>query len=291
MTDRQKAFLSILIGSILGGAMGAITKVGLLEIPPLSFAFLRFLLAAIIITPLILKKKRKIVKDFIAIAPLSVLAAVNIAFFTVGVKTTTATISQILYAGVPIIIGLVSHFFLSEKLGLKKISGITIGFIGVVVVVFLPVLEKGKTFSGDLTGNVFIVIGVISWSLYMIFSKRLQRNYSPFIIVSIFIVLTTLVLFPFFLIDLRVNNGWWVNVGFNGLLSLLYVTIIGTITTYILMQYAIKHGGSVFASMAFYLQPIFGFLAAFIILGERLTLGILIGGTLALLGVFFVTKK
>lgn len=291
MTDRQKAFLSIFLGSVMGGAMGAVTKVGLLEIPPLSFAFIRFFAATIIIFPFILKKKRKMIKDFIAVAPFSVLAALNIAFFTIGVKATTATISQILYAGVPIIIGLVSHFLLSEKLGFTKISGIAIGFIGVLTVVLLPVLEKGKAFSGDLTGNIIITVGVVCWSLYMVFSKRMQKNYSPFVIVSVFIILTAIALFPFFLLDLRTNNGWWTNVGFNGLISLLYVVIIGTITTYLLMQYAIKHGGSVFASMAFYLQPVFGFLAAFLILGEKLTLGLLIGGTLALLGVFFVTKS
>ncbi|MDO8658564.1 MAG: DMT family transporter [Candidatus Levybacteria bacterium] len=292
MTNRQKAFLFIFIGSIMGGAISAVTKVGLIEIPPLSFAFLRFFGAAIIITPFyILKKKRKVIKDFIAVAPISVLAAANIALFTIGVKTTTATISQILYAGVPIIIGLVSHFLLSEKLGFTKISGIAVGFIGVIIVIFLPILEKGKAFSGDLTGNMLIATGVISWSLYIVFSKRMQKNYSPFVIVSIFIILTAIVLFPFFLIDLRTNNGWWINVGFNSLISLLYVVIIGTIITYLLMQYAIKHGGIVFSSMAFYLQPVFGFLAAFIILGEGLTTGILIGGILALLGVFFVTKK
>lgn len=203
MTDRQKAFLSIFLGSILGGAMGAVTKVGLLEIPPLSFAFIRFFVATVIIFPFILKSERKIIKDFITVAPMSLLAALNIAFFTIGVKTTTATISQILYAGVPIIIGLVSHFLLSEKLGFAKISGIIVGFIGVLVVVFLPILEKGKVFSGDLTGNIIIAAGVVCWSLYMVFSKRIQKTYSPFVIVSIFIMLTAIVLFPFFLLDLK----------------------------------------------------------------------------------------
>ena len=72
---------------------------------------------------------------------------------------------------------------------------------------------------------------------------------------------------------------------------MLYITIVATIITYILNQYAIKHGGSIFASMAYYLLPVFSFFSAFLLLGERLTQGILIGGILALLGVFFVTKK
>lgn len=291
MTNRQKAFFSIFLGSILGGAMSAVTKIGLSQIPPLSFAFLRFLLATIIIAPFILKAKREIIKDFISIAPLSLFAAVNIAFFTTGVKMTTATISQLLYAGVPLLTGFISYIFLSEKLEVQKVAGILTGFIGVLIIVFLPVIDQGKNFSGDLTGNLLVVIGVISWSFYMVFSKKLQRDYSPFVIVSIFIILTTIILFPFFLFELRTNYGWWNNVMLTGLISMLYVVIIGTIVSYLLTQYAIKHAGSVFASTAFYLQPIFGFLSAFVILGEKLTFGIILGGILALLGVFLTTKK
>lgn len=271
--------------------MSAATKIGLLEIPPLSFAFLRFLIASLIIIPFALKAKKKISRDFIKIAPLSIFAVLNIAFFTVGVKTTTATISQILYAGVPLLTALFSYVFMAERLNFRKTAGILLGFIGVVAVVFLPVFESGKAFSGDLRGNMLITGGVICWSFYMVFSKKLQRNHSPFEIVSIFIILTTLVLLPFFLLELKTNYGWWDKVEIHGLISMFYVTVVGTIFAYLLSQYAIKHGGSVFASTAFYLQPIFGFLSAFIVLGEKLTLGIVIGGSLALLGVFFVTKK
>lgn len=55
--------------------------------------------------------------------------------------------------------------------------------------------------------------------------------------------------------------------------------------------YVIKLGGSVFASMGFYLTPVFAFLAAFVLLGEKLTSGFLFGGTLALLGIYLTTRK
>lgn len=291
MSDRQKAFLLIILSSIMGGGMGAFTKIGLSEIPPLSFAFTRFFLALLIVMPLLIKAKRKIIKDFAVVGPLSLFASVNIIFFTLGVKTTTATISQVLYAGVPILIGFLSYLFLKEKLGIQKTIGILIGFVGVLVVVFLPLIEQNNFFSGDLLGNMIISIGVVCWSIYMFASKKLQKTHSPFIIVGIFIILTTLILFPFFLLDLKTNYGWWIHLSFNSLVSMFYVVFIGTIGSYLLGQYAIKHGGTVFASMTFYIQPIFAFLIAYLTLGERLTLGIFVGGLLALLGVFFTTKR
>ena len=49
MTNKQKAIIFILLISILGGATQAITKIGLVDFPPLSFAYVRFLIAGIII--------------------------------------------------------------------------------------------------------------------------------------------------------------------------------------------------------------------------------------------------
>ena len=60
---------------------------------------------------------------------------------------------------------------------------------------------------------------------------------------------------------------------------------------YLLYQYAIKHGGSVFASMVFYLLAIFAFFFAFLLLGEGLTIGLVAGGILVLLGIYLTTGK
>lgn len=291
MTDRQKAFISVIIGSISGGAVSTLMKVGLTQIPPLSFAFLRFFLAFLIILPFIIKKKKNILKHFKEISPISLFATVNIALFVLGVRYTTATVSQLLYAAVPLFIGLVSYLFLSQGLPANKISGIIVGFLGIVIVVIMPVLEKGKAISGDFNGNIIIALAVVCYSIYMIFSKKLQEKHSPFEITSIFILLTTIILFPFFIFELHSYNNWWIYATLQDYSTIVYSSLFATVFSYILGQYAIKHGGAIFASMAFYIQPIVAFVSAFFILGERLTAGIIIGGSLALLGVFFVTKK
>lgn len=290
MNNKQKAFFSIFVYSLLSGAMAAVTKVGLSQVPPLSFAFIRFFLASFIVAPFIWKKRKFLIKDLKTLGPLSFFATLNIIFFVVGIKLTTANISQILYAAVPIVVGLLMHFILGEKLSSRKTMGITIGFIGVFIVLFLPILEKGK-FAGDFFGNLMLVAAVISWSLYMALSKKAQKTHSSLHIVSIFIIITAVALFPFFLVESASQYGWWNGININSALSILYVVLAGTISTYLLNQYSIKHGGIIFASMAFYLSPLFGFLVAFLLLGEQLTTGLVVGGALALLGVYITTKK
>lgn len=289
MTDRQKAIIFILLISILGGATQAITKIGLIDFPPLSFAFVRFLIAGIVISPFLLKKN--FLKALWKLTPFSLLGSVNIAFFILGIKTTTATIGTILYAGVPLLTALFIFLLFKERLSGRKELGIALGFFGVAIVTLLPIIEKGSRFSGDLVGNMLISVGVISWSLYMVYSKKKLQAFSPFFVTAAFIWVTCIALFPLFLIESIFYPSWWKSLTLSGLLSLGYISIISTIIVYLLNQYAIKHGGSILASMGYYLVPVLAYVFAFFLLGERLTLGIIIGGSLALLGVYITTKN
>jgi drug/metabolite transporter (DMT)-like permease len=289
MNDKQKAIIFILLTVVLGGATSTITKIGLEKFPPLSFAFIRFLIAGIIIFPFLLKTN--FFKDFKRLVLFSLLGTINITVFILGIKTTTATIGQLLYAGVPLLTAAFLFIFYKEKLTVRKSLGMGIGLIGVLFVILLPILEKGTRFSGDLLGNVLIGIGVISWSLYMTYSKKKLKSFSPFVLTAAFIWVTCFVLFPLSLTDLLSYPNWWINLTVPSVLSLFYVSVVSTVAVYLFNQYSIKHGGAILASMQYYLYPIFAYISAYIFLGEQLTLGLIVSGVLTLLGVYIVTKN
>ena len=290
MNDKQKAFTAVLLIILIGAGTPPITKIGLFEIPPLSFAFIRFVLASFLILPFFLIKKRSFRKDFKRLVLVSLLATGNIIFFVLGIKLTTANISQLIYAGVPIITAFILYGGFGQKLSPRNIFGIALGFIATLIILLLPILERGEKFAGDLRGNVFLLIAVVMYSLYVVFTKRLLNKYSPFEISSIFIFVTTIALLPFFIFDLSTKTRWWESIAISGSLSMIYVVLFTTIASYVLNQYAIKHGGVVFYSMVFYLTPFFGFLAAFLLLGERLTPGLITGAIFVLLGTYIATQ-
>lgn len=289
MSDKQKAIIFILLASVLGGATQTVAKIGLTSFPPLSFAFIRFLIAGIVVFPFLLK--RNFLKDLRQLIPLSLLGTINIAFFILGIKTTTATIGTLLYAAVPLLTAVFLFVFFRERITRRKEIGIIIGFIGVLFIALLPVIDKGTKFSGDLLGNILIGMAVISWSLYMVYSKRKQHSFSPFIVTSAFIWVTCIALFPLFLTDLISYPNWWHNITLPSILSLGYISIVSTVIVFLLIQYSIKHGGAILASMQYYLLPIVAYISAFFLLGERLTAGLVVGSFLALLGVYITTKK
>lgn len=290
MSDKQKALIFMLLVSVIGGLTSPVIKIGLVSIPPLSFAFIRFLIAGLLILPFLVG--RKDLKSLWKLMPLSLLMSFNIILFILGLKTTTATISQILYAVSPLLVALFLFILFKERLTKGKAIGIAVGFLGVVIVVLLPVLEKGTKFSGDLIGNILITCGAVLSSLYLTYSRKAHTDrLSPFIITSSSILVTCIVLFPLFLFESANQSGWWNSLTSSSVFAVIYISTVSTVLNYILLQYSIKHGGSILTSMQHYLAPPLAFVFSYFLLGEQLTAGLVIGGILVLLGVYVTTKK
>lgn len=287
MGDKQKALAAVILSALAGSATAAITKIGLNDLPPFAFVFWRFVIASIVILPFI--KVNKIIPDSIKLLPVSLFFTANIFFFIIGIGMTTATVSQVLYAGTPFIISAILFFLLKEKIKSSTLLGIVIGFLGVAFIIFLPAFFAGK-FSGNILGNIIISGGVISTSFFLIRSRSALKKYSPLTITAANILTTALISIPFFLWEVRSGHNKMVfNPESAG--AVIYVAVATTVVAYILNQYAIKKGGSIFASMLYYLNPLFSYFWAALLLGEKLNSGIIIGGLLILFGVFVVTSK
>lgn len=289
MNSKTKAILAILLGSILGGAMSPVTKIGLVKIPPFTFSFIRLFIASIIILPLFIKAKIKFDKNFFKLLLISLLPVINIAFFVSGVKLTTASIASMLYGGAPILTGLFVLMLHKESLSFKKWLLILLGLAGVGIVVLLPLIDKDSLHVGNLQGNLLITIGVITYSIYGVLTKKYVKLFSPFIVTASFIFLGSLIFFILSLFELKFKFDYLSALSLNSVLAVIYVSLFGTLAGYTLHQYAIKHGGPVSASLSFYLLPIFGFLTSFALLGERLTAGLIIGTILVFTSVALTT--
>ncbi len=291
MSGRKIALIALIFAVLLGSGTAGITKKGLMEIPPYSFTFFRFFIASLFVLPFFLHSKGHKTSNLKELIPTSLFATGNVLFFILGVSLTTANVGSLIYAAVPLLIAVILYVLYRHRFSRQKECGLIIGFLGVLLITVLPLVEKGQAFAGNIGGNLLLTVAIISWSFYMVFSKRLHEKYSPFLITSNFIFLSTVVLFPFFLWDLYTKFGWWHDLSGWGIFSILYVAIIITVINYILNQYVIKHGGTVMAATMFYIMPIFGFIINFFLLGELLTTGFIMGSLLALVGTYLVVRK
>ena len=283
-----KSLILILLAAVLGGGVGALSKLSLKEIPPLPFTLFRFILATATLLPFIIKGRELFSRSVKKVVLVSLLATANVTIFIFGLERTTATISQMLYVAVPLITAVWSYFLLKEHLTVRKALGLFIGFAGVIIVVLLPILEDKTVFEGDLAGNLMIFAAVISFSLYLVLSKKLQNEYTPMGMTIFFVLTTTAV--QLLLAPLDRGKIWGTLGGFSAetIFGVLYVGIIGTGIYYLIYQHAIKGATPVVVSMILYLQPVFAALWAYMLLGEKVTSGLLIGGALSFMGVGMV---
>lgn len=285
----KSVFLIFLI-AFIGGGVSVFAKISLKEIPPLSFTLLRFLLATCVLLPFVIKNKEFQFKNLKKVISISLLATANVTLFIFGVGRTTAIISQMLYAGVPLIAGVFSFLLLKEKIYPRKLSGMLIGFIGVLLIVLLPVFGQHKSLNGDLLGNLIILIGVCSFSLYSVLSKQFQKEYSPLELTIFFVLTTTAVQLLLAPLDFKQNQIWWSGISAGAVFGVIYVGVLGTGIYYLIYQHAIKNTTPIIASMTLYLQPIFAFLWASVLLGEKITPEFILGAILAFIGVALVTN-
>jgi len=291
MRKQTKALLAIILTAILGGGIPVMSKVSLIEIPPLSVAALRFSIASVFLLPTFIKYSPRKLHELSKVIGASLFGTVNILLFVFGIKYTSATMGQMIYALVPVLAGILSYFLIKEKITGKKILGVGLGLLGTIIIVLLPVIEKGVSLESGLKGNLLILMAVMAFSFYPVLSKKLQKKYNPLFLSSVFIITTAIVALALSLSDWLINPYWWQSVSLQAWIGVIYLGIFGGAGYYVLYQYAIKYGTPIIASMILYLQPAMVFLWAKTLLGEKLTPGLVVGGILALTGAYLTTAS
>lgn len=153
-----------------------------------------------------------------------------------------------------------------------------------IVITLIPNLSKVTENIGTILENGLVLIAVISYALYTVFSKKLQEKNSP-IALTTMMTLTTIVasslLIPF---DINKYSDVASNLSVGAILAVLYIGVIGTAVYFLLFQKVIKKTNPIIASTLFYLQPVCTSLWSYILINEKLTISLLIGSIFILCG-------
>lgn len=294
MSKRTLGVLALLGATLFWGAGPVITKLGIKEVPPYSLAFLRFFLAAILILPFFFatghqKIARSDLLRFIMAGLFG--SGLNAIFFMSGIARTTATQSAAIFATVPLVNAVAASIILKEKPTIVRITGVLIGLIGSLLIALGPYLinsDNGQVL-GDVFGNLLVGVSVISWVAYIIISKELLKKYSPLTVTTVSFLVGTVLLLPFFFIELISNPTWYLNMTQEGIISIVYGAVFAFVLSFLLYQYGLKQTSAFEAGIVIYLNPVLASIFAIPILGEYPTSVFLIGTALILGGVFLAT--
>lgn len=291
MTARKKALAALLLVSVLWGTAGVTAKILIRELDPFVVLFYRFGLASLILLPWFIKA-HKPPHMWHTLIPFSLLSIGNAIFFYLGIVHTTAVTASVINTSTPLLTAFFSHTLINERTSKEKITGIIIGLFGTLIIVLLPLWKEGESIGGDFIGNLFILLSVTSWTLYLVGSRKFisQEKFSPIVMTEInFLTLACVSL----ILAQVTGQSFFTNAFYNPsyVLLLIYATIPVTVITFGLFQWVIKHISATTASLKDYVQLTVGVGLSLLILGEAINTPFIIGSAIVIIGVGISTGK
>lgn len=289
MSSRTKALLAIIAASMLWSTAG-LAKILVREFDPFTAAFFRFFVASIVILPFFLKERRVKKTTLLPLLPLGLTSTTNIAFFYLGLKTTTANAAMMMYNATPLVIAVMASRLIGETVTKTKLIGIFLGLAGTTLIALLPTIERGGVVSGDLIGNLFVFGAIASWTIYTIGSRHAltTKQTTPLAITTASIITSCTTFALLAALSWKPQYPALLGKPTNVLLF-LHLGILVTVATYLLYQWTIKHSSATTASLNAYLQPVFAVLVNIVFLGEQLTPGFMLGSIVVIAGVGIAT--
>ena len=257
MNKRYLALIAAFLATSIYGINHTVAK----EVMPIyigssGFIMLRLLGATLIFwTISLFTPNEKIEKrDFFKILLASILGmCINMLAFFRGLELSTPINSGIIITLSPVLVLILSYFFLKEKVTLKKIIGILIGFSGAVFLI-LNSSKTGINAPNIPLGNSFFLLNASAFAGYLIVIKPLTSKYNIFTLMKwlflIGLVLSTPITFNQFI---EVN---WTELPWFAIWRMAYVVIGTTFLTYLFNIYALKTLSPTTVGSFIYLQPI-----------------------------------
>mgnify|MGYP001557849720 CR=1 FL=1 len=287
MSARVRAYILLLIAVAIWGFAGPVIKFTLGYFDPVVFLTYRFFLTSLVLIPLLfilephfwLKLSHFTPRDwfYLVICGLTGTSLQLLLLFW-GFDLTTSIDASLISSASPILSTLAAWWFLKDRITTREKIGITIAFIGSIVVVFQP-------FSGSLAGNLLVVAADVVWVAYLILSKKLLRlQLSPLFITAsnFFIGLLSMSVILFFS---RPTLYSLLSTPFSAHLGVVYMALLSGALAYFLFQRAQKSIETSEANVFTYLMPLFAPPLAFLWLHEPITLPFLIGSAVIATGV------
>ena len=233
-------------------------------------------------------KEKIIRKDYLTFFYAAVFGvAVNMLCFFKGLEYTTPIHGSVIMITVPIIVLVLSSFYLKERITSLKIVGVILGFSGALV---LSIYGKSNL-EGDnvLLGNLLVFANAVSYSIYIIMIKKLTFKYHPFTFIRWLFLFGFIMVIPFGYNDLL--NTTYASFTPYIIFSILFVVVGATFGTYLLNPLALKHLKASTVSTFIYIQPVIAGIFAITMGSDTITTVKLIATGLIFSGVYLVTKK
>jgi drug/metabolite transporter (DMT)-like permease len=209
---------------------------------------------------------------------------VNMGLYLEGVQRTSALHAGLLVAQIPVMTYAIAVLARAERARPARVLGIAVALVGSLALVLerTPAARGG----GSTLGNLMIVANCTSYAGYLVLARGILRRFPALVVIAWVFAFSLPALPLLFLAGPAVPVGAPPRV----LLSAGYTLVFATFAAYLLNAFALARVAASTVAVFIFLQPLVAGAAGVVVLGERITLSVVVAGVLLLAGMVLVVR-
>jgi drug/metabolite transporter (DMT)-like permease len=287
---RQEA-LALMAAAATGVQVGAAmvaTRFVVHDIGPASLAFLRYAIAVLCLVPPVLMsvRVRFAMRDLLVVMALGIVQfGVLIVLLNLGLQFISSTRAALLFSTFPLMTMIIAALLGRERLSSTKVAGVVLTIIGVGVALGERLITERA--AGEWIGALLVLAAALCGAVCSVLYRPYLARY-PTLPVGAWAMLASVIFLAapagvegLFTEVPQLDPGGWMAVLFIGLSS-----GVG----YILWLWALKHATPTRVTVFLSLSPITAALLGVALLGEPFTVGVLLGLTGVVAGLWLATR-
>jgi drug/metabolite transporter (DMT)-like permease len=276
--------------AMLWASASVATKFGVLSVPPLVLANIRFFIAGIFLLAFAFINKKKTdyrLPNKQEWRHLAIFGLFNttlyLGLYVYAMKYTAAGIGSLAVSTNPLIIVLLSSWWMGRKATVKEWVSITLGIIGIGIATY-PLLKYSHT---TLMGLLILGLSMITVSFASVYYAKTKWNLHNLLINGWQVTLGGIFLLP---VTFLFGGFETILLDTRFYLSVLWLSIAVSVVGLICWFYLLRLD-PVKASLWLFLCPVFGFIYAWWLMDEPITLFTVAGTFLVVLGLYLSIKS
>jgi drug/metabolite transporter (DMT)-like permease len=286
------AYLAFVTVCIVWGTTYLAIHVALETVPVLLVAGLRWMFAGLVMSALMLATGRGLPKPRLW-GPLALLGflmnIVGNGFVVYAQQFVASGLTAVLIATTPFWSALIERLLPNgERFSKRSLSGLALGFSGIVVLVWPELTTGGAGGRQFVIGVIAIQLACVGWVVGTSYARRHELGDNPFRSTALQMVFSGIML-----LTAATAHGDWAQLSFTPrtIAAMLYLSVAGSLIAYSAYIYAIQHLPLQLVSLYAYINPMIAVALGTLLLSEPLSARILAAAALVLAGTWIVGRR
>ena len=265
-------------------------KLGVRDVPPVSFAAMRLIIAILVMVPVTLAFRTPLPKrrrDWAWIAFTGViLLGFNYALLNWGTRFISSGLTAVLQSIMPAVALAFAHFLLpDERMTVRKLAGLGLGVVGIAVIYWDQLHFGGRALAGSAT----VTLGAICVAFAYVMVRRTLKGVHPSAITTgqMSAAFVPLVIYAWTM----EGNPFEVNWTRTALVSATYLALLGSVVAAWLNYWLLPRVGAVNLLIMGLVEPPIAVLLGAWFLDERMNVRTTAGSLLILLSVWLAIDR